>query len=357
MYISTDFSYRLRLAYDTSPGSMFVFNVLPARTRHQRPVAETIQLQGGQVVQRVTDSASATRFVHVAADSNRLELELDTRVNVQPRLLDALDLRMIGGAGLSIAPEAFKYLLPSRYCQSDQMHAFVQAEFARFTDPFERAQAISDWVNRHMTFKPGTTTWQTSASECLASRVGVCRDFAHLMVALCRACNLPARYVTGVDYGCHVGPSDFHAFVEVLIKDTWLTFDPTGLCPRTGLMRIGTGRDAADVAFCSIFGTARMVSMKVEVAALDRGEAHLRACDAQAAALSSAKLDELALIGRSWQDAVSVGEPALVHSERFDSQTGRWHDSFASHGRSEGAGENAGRTGATRPPAFASRYQ
>jgi transglutaminase-like putative cysteine protease len=86
--------------------------------------------------------------------------------------------------------------------------------------------------------------------------VGVCRDFAHLMIALCRAVNIPARFTTGTDYGADpaLGPPDFHAYVEVYIGDRWYIFDPSGTGIPMGFVRIGTGRDAADVAFATIFG-------------------------------------------------------------------------------------------------------
>ncbi|HEY0269330.1 MAG TPA: transglutaminase family protein, partial [Methyloradius sp.] len=85
---------------------------------------------------------------------------------------------------------------------------------------------------------------------------GVCRDFAHLMIALCRAVNIPARFATGIDYGAapELGACDFHAYVEVYLSGRWYIVDPSGISPPQGLIRLGTGRDAADVAFATIFG-------------------------------------------------------------------------------------------------------
>ncbi len=90
-------------------------------------------------------------------------------------------------------------------------------------------------------------------------RVGVCRDFAHLMIALCRAVNIPARFATGTDYGADpaLGPPDFQAYVEVYLGDRWYIFDPSGTAIPMGFVRFGTGRDAADVAFATIFGGVR----------------------------------------------------------------------------------------------------
>jgi transglutaminase-like putative cysteine protease len=93
--------------------------------------------------------------------------------------------------------------------------------------------------------------------DTLSSGTGVCRDFAHLMIALCRALSIPARFTTGIDYGADpaLGPTDFHAYVEVFLEQRWYLFDPSGTAIPMGFVRIGTGRDAADVSFATIFGS------------------------------------------------------------------------------------------------------
>ena len=120
-------------------------------------------------------------------------------------------------------------------------------------------------------FQPGTSSINTSALETLEHGAGVCRDFAHLTIALLRALNYPARFVTGVDYGApaELGPPDFHAYVEVFLGDRWYLFDPTGISPITALLRIGTGRDAADVSLATMFGTVRSGIPRVAFAAAE----------------------------------------------------------------------------------------
>ncbi|MET0517838.1 MAG: transglutaminase family protein, partial [Burkholderiaceae bacterium] len=112
------------------------------------------------------------------------------------------------------------------------------------------------WVQKHVTFASNTSNSNTSAVDTLIERVGICRDFAHLMIALCRALNIPARFTTGTDYGADpvLGPPDFHAYVEVYLGGRWYIFDASGTAIPMGLIRFGTGRDAADVAFATIFG-------------------------------------------------------------------------------------------------------
>jgi transglutaminase-like putative cysteine protease len=102
-------------------------------------------------------------------------------------------------------------------------------------------------------------------------QVGVCRDFAHLMISLCRAVNIPARFVSGIDYGAppEMGPQDFHAYVEVFLGTRWYLFDPTGVTAPMGLVRIGTGRDAADIAFATLFGSMKTFQPIISIVATD----------------------------------------------------------------------------------------
>jgi transglutaminase-like putative cysteine protease len=129
--------------------------------------------------------------------------------------------------------------------------------------------AIQHWVQKRVTFASNTSDSSTSAVDTLISQVGVCRDFAHLMIALCRALNIPARIATGTDYGADpaLGPPDFHAYVEVYLGDRWYLFDASGTGIPMGFVRLGTGRDAADVAFATIFGrvssSAPVIRVKV----------------------------------------------------------------------------------------------
>src|SRR6185436_9685670 len=110
----------------------------------------------------------------------------------------------------------------------------------------------------------------TSAVDTLTEQVGVCRDFAHLMIALCRAINIPARFVTGIDYGADpaLGPTDFHAYVEVYLGDRWYMFDPSGVAIPMGFVRLGTGRDAADTSFATIFGSVQSASPIINIEAI-----------------------------------------------------------------------------------------
>ncbi len=166
---------------------------------------------------------------------------------------------------------ALRFLHPSRYCQADLVQKRAWDEFGHLPRGYAQVKAVRDWVEEKIRFRIGASRPSTSALDTLADGAGVCRDFAHTMITLCRALNYPARIVTGVDYGADpaLGPPDFHAYVEVYVGGAWYLFDPTGISPVTGLIRIGTGRDAADVSFATIFGPVRTGMPSVAFDAVD----------------------------------------------------------------------------------------
>jgi transglutaminase-like putative cysteine protease len=162
------------------------------------------------------------------------------------------------------------FIYASRYCESDRLRRFATREFGHLRQGYWRVQAIRDWVQQRTAFTAGSTDVSTSAVDTLVEQVGVCRDFAHLMIALCRAVNIPARFVTGIDYGASpsMGPPDFHAYAEVFLGSRWYLFDPTGIAAPMGLVRIGTGRDAADVSFATMFGAVRSFPPAISIRAV-----------------------------------------------------------------------------------------
>ena len=154
---------------------------------------------------------------------------------------------------------------------------------------YGRVQSISEWVRDHVDFVSNSSCGTTTASQTLASGQGVCRDFAHLMIALCRAINVPARFVTGLDYGADpaLGPTDFHAYVEAYVGRRWYIFDPSGTAVPMGLVRLASGRDAADCAYATIFGDVAPVSRWLTVQATAGGDGKIRYPVARVEALST----------------------------------------------------------------------
>jgi transglutaminase-like putative cysteine protease len=173
--------------------------------------------------------------------------------------------------------QVLNYIYPSRYCQSDRLHRLAMREFGQQWQGYSRVQGIRDWVLQRTTFSSNTSNSNTSAVDTLLETVGVCRDFAHLMIALCRAINIPARFTTGIDYGADpkLGPTDFHAYVEVYLGGRWYMFDPSGTAIPMGFVRFGTGRDAADVAFATIFGTVMSSAPRITIEAIADADGRL----------------------------------------------------------------------------------
>jgi len=164
---------------------------------------------------------------------------------------------------MNLPPEVLHYLMPSRYCPSDRMSNLAYAEFGATAPGFARVHAICSWINQNIIYTCGGSTTSTTAFDTVGERIGVCRDFAHLGVALCRAMNIPARYVSG--YCLEIEPPDLHAFFQAYVDGRWVSFDATAVQERPALITIATGRDAVDCAWCSFFGTGRVKELAVEV--------------------------------------------------------------------------------------------
>jgi transglutaminase-like putative cysteine protease len=141
---------------------------------------------------------------------------------------------------------------PSRYCPSDQLEGFASTEFDRTLPPAKLVPAVADWVHRRLIYTSGASRPVDTAIDTLLAGRGVCRDYAHLTITLLRALEIPARLVAV--YAPGLAPMDFHAVVEADIDGTWSVVDATRLAPTSSLVRICSGRDAADTAFLSLFG-------------------------------------------------------------------------------------------------------
>ena len=157
------------------------------------------------------------------------------------------------------------YLLPTRYCESDRFIDMGQKIVADVTPGYDQVSAIETWIRDNIRFNPDSIHFQLSAVEVNQQREGVCRELAHLGIALCRGLCIPARMVVGYLHGLE--PMDFHAWFEAFVGGRWYTFDPTQTSPRGGRVTVAYGRDAADVAVFTQFGPAlfpREMSVRVE---------------------------------------------------------------------------------------------
>ena len=166
-----------------------------------------------------------------------------------------------------LPPEALMYLLGSRYCETDRLSEFAWARFESSEPGWARVQDICNFVHNHLTFGYEHSRATRTAAEALNERVGVCRDFTHLAVALCRCMNIPARYCTGYlsDIGTPLPhpPGDFAAWMEVWLDNRWWVFDPRNTEPRIGRVLMAIGRDAADVPLVHTFGPNELTDFQV----------------------------------------------------------------------------------------------
>ena len=276
--------FSTQLNYDVfDAGCDFIFNIQAAQTPRQRILRESLGITPPLPATFYTDPLTHSRHISLRAPEGLLtvsysaEVELD---HVQARPDDLGELSPVALPG-----HVLPYLYPSRYCQSDRLLTLAQREFGHLPAGYHRASAICDWVGQHISFQGNTSNSNTSALDTLIDRVGVCRDFAHVMVALCRAVNLPARMASGMDYGADpaLGPPDFHAYVEVYLADMTAPagptgrcymFDPSGTAVPMGFVRFCTGRDASDIAFATLFGSVNAAQPMLSIHAVPNASGH-----------------------------------------------------------------------------------
>ena len=267
---------QVQLKYEISaPGADFIFNIHPAYTPRQRVSAENLQLSQNISSELQTDPNTGNRHLRLQALPGELEIKYEATMALTHRQDRPETLHEVPVHQLPL--DVLRYIYPSRYCQSDRLIKLATAEFGDIPAGYGRVQYIAEWIQERVAFASNTSNSTTSAVDTLIERVGVCRDFTHLMVALCRALNIPARFATGTDYGADpaLGPPDFHAYAEVYLGDRWYIFDPSGTAIPMGFVRFGTGRDAADVAFATIFGTVSSWAPFIRTTALTDGSAGL----------------------------------------------------------------------------------
>lgn len=247
--------FSIELQYEvTSPGSDFIFSIHAAHTPQQTVVQESLKISQQLPYTLYTDAATHTRYLRLKSAAGPLSVRYEATVDLDHYQVDPAQIAEVPVAELP--GEVLPYLYPSRYCQSDRLLRFANLEFGHLWQGYSRVQAIRDWVVQRVTFRSNSSDGNTSAVDTLIEEVGVCRDFAHLMIAFCRALNIPARFTSGIDYGADpvLGPPDFHAYVEAYLGGRWYMFEASGVAIPMGFVRLGTGRDAADSAFATIFG-------------------------------------------------------------------------------------------------------
>lgn len=201
------------------------------------------------------------RFTLPRGDSS---ITVETEVEVAQQI--AVDRRATQVPPAMLPDETLLYLLQSRYCPSDKMDERARGIVKGCAPGYPQAERICEWIRENLEYRYGVSKDTTCALETLRHGAGVCRDFAHVGVALCRSLMLPARVVVG--YLHELDPMDMHAWYEVFLDGGWYPFDATQPEPRGGRIVVAHGRDAADVAFLSNFGPLEITEMEVSVTAV-----------------------------------------------------------------------------------------
>ena len=254
-----------RLAYEAPVPTPVLFTVRPRLEGRVLVMQEQLSFGIGLPSGEFQDSHGNITYRSMLMPG-RNDLRHDALVAVASRP----DSREVQGQILPVSQlpaEVLRYTLPSRYCDSDKLMDFAWNHFGLVPHGLPRVQAICDWVHGNIEYRFGSGRPDLSASEVIGRRYGVCRDFAHAAIALCRAFNLPARYVTGhlpdIGYRDPGTPMDFHAYCEVYLGQEWLTFDARYNVPRIGRVKVAHGADAVDGAFATIYGEAKLVHFQV----------------------------------------------------------------------------------------------
>jgi transglutaminase-like putative cysteine protease len=250
---------RTELVYTFAEATQIIASIEAARSADQdiieedlvfEPAAELVQSQDLSGDRRLRACLSGqTSIVYTASVENRLRQLLPQAGRQHP--------------WAELPEHTLPFLLPSRFCPSDTFMRFAQRQFGNAGDGVARVMAVLAWITDNVDYIHGVSTAETTAGRTFVDRAGVCRDFTHLGITLCRALSIPARAVAA--YALGLEPPDFHAVFEVYLEGQWWLVDPTRLAPIEGIVRIGSGRDAADIAFLTTDKPCQLVRQSVEI--------------------------------------------------------------------------------------------
>lgn len=247
------------LEYDLSGPADILLQIEAAMIPEQVVTNHHIQLPPVEHFARVPGQSMIGERIWLRTD-RPLQVRYEATVEANRILADIASLPQTPPHQLP--GETVDYLMASRFCPADEFQQFVEGEFPG-TSGGARIAAIRDWIAGSVAYTPGASNPQTTATDTFHSHQGVCRDYAHLMIALARASAVPARFASV--YGLGVEPQDFHAVAEVFLDGCWHIVDATGMADPATIAKIGVGRDAADVAFLTSYGQLELRSQRVSV--------------------------------------------------------------------------------------------
>jgi transglutaminase-like putative cysteine protease len=259
--------YHIELSVATPMALIYLLRVHPSR-RDDLVSPEPVQVSGGLVPEEYIDSfGNHCGRVNVPLGVSTVRITNEALIRDSGEL-DEEDpgARQRDPTGLPFS--TLQFLLPSRYCEVDsELLPFAWQQFGAIAPGWDRVRAICDFVHRHLTFNYKTARPTRTALDAFREKEGVCRDFTHLAMTLCRCMNIPARYTTGYlgDIGVPLTPDpmDFSAWFEVFLGERWYTFDARHNARRIGRIVMARGRDAGDVPITMCFGASSLVRFDV----------------------------------------------------------------------------------------------
>ncbi len=260
------FNVFTEMEYTVRSASTLILNVHAMRTQNQAVLTEAVTIEPYVKTEELITAGCDNRLMRFeVTEPGNIKVTYSALVDNCYTLLNHEHEEEIPVAHFD--PAILPFLYPSRYCQSDKLYRLANNMFGHIENPFAKVTALCEWINKNVQYLSGSTSAQTSAYDTVTEQAGVCRDFAHLGIALCRALTIPARYFTGYSY--LLKPADFHACFEAYLGGQWVLFDATKLAPLNGMIKIATGRDAADTAIANIFGDVIFTSMVVNCTLTD----------------------------------------------------------------------------------------
>ncbi|KAA3436181.1 transglutaminase-like domain-containing protein [Rufibacter hautae] len=256
----------VKMKYEILSSSSVILSILPFKSDAQTVWDEAFQAVPGVTMQEVPAAAGEKRMKIIdVPDAGTVSFSFSAKVE---NIMKTIPAEQLVDVAIPLMPASvLRYLHPSRYCQSDRLYKFAYHKFGHLYHGFDKVMAVRDWIHENVEYSGGFTTPHTSAFDTITEQVGVCRDFAHLGVALCRALTIPARYVTAYSY--QLQPQDFHACFEAYLGGHWILVDATKMAPLNGMVKIASGADATETAFASTFGNLQFQDHEVNVTLLD----------------------------------------------------------------------------------------
>ena len=249
-----------QLVYDSKENAPLILMLRPQNGSEQKLIEENYLLTPNIPISEYQD-VYGNLCQRIVAPFGKLNIKTSSVFEVDETLETNFNAAFVPVENLP--NEAIIYTLPSRYCESDKLSNLAFQIVQNLPLGYPQVEAIRFWVKSNLTYEYGRSSSSTSAYDVSISRHGVCRDFTHLCLALCRALNIPARIVVGYLYD--LKPMDLHAWFEAFVGNRWYAFDATQSLPKGGRVVIAYGRDANDVAFASQFGEMTLMNMWVSV--------------------------------------------------------------------------------------------